>query len=96
MFCPPDEVRERMLNWLQLVRRDDEPIQICFDYDADWTLFCAALGERVTDWISPKMIHRDINSLLHYEFFKKSGLPEHHALFDARANKYAYRNRRYA
>jgi hypothetical protein len=35
-------------------------------------------------------IGRDINNLLHDEYFQKSGLPEHHALYDARANLYAY------
>jgi len=26
-----------------------------------------------------------------YDFFKNSGLPEHHALYDAQANRHAYR-----
>jgi hypothetical protein len=40
-----------------------------------------------------KMIRRDINKLLRYDFYKRTGLPEHHALYDARANQYAYRPR---
>lgn len=34
-------------------------------------------------WCHYKLIDRDINELLLYHFFKKSGLPEHHALYGA-------------
>ncbi|MGZ5799947.1 MAG: hypothetical protein ACXWJZ_04875 [Burkholderiaceae bacterium] len=92
-FCKTDEVSALILNWLLFVRRSDEDMHICIDYETDWDLFCAAINYQVPPWIHRKMIRRDINELMLYDFFKKSGLPEHHALYDARANKYAYRPR---
>lgn len=92
-FVPLEDVRLHILNWLAIVRRDDEDIDVCIDYEADWDLFYLAMDKRVPPWIRRKDVARDINELLLYSFSKKSGLPEHHALYDARANRYAYRPR---
>ncbi len=93
-FCPLEEVYVRMMKWLNIVRREDEEFDICIDYEADWEFFCDCLDHRVPYWCHRKMIWRDINELLLYDFHKRTGLPEHHALYDARANQYAYRPRR--
>lgn len=82
-----------IIKWLEIVRRDKEDVFICVDYQTDWDLFCDALDYRVPTWCHCKMVNQDINKLLLYSFFKKSGLPEHHALYDAQANRYAYRPR---
>lgn len=88
-----EELRMKIIHWLQIVRRNNEDVFICFDYETDWDLFCNALEYRVPPWCHRKMIERDISELLYFHFFKKSGLPEHHALYDAQANRYAYRPR---
>lgn len=90
-WCPVFALRMRLMSWLETVRGTDEDIDICIDYEAGWELFCPALDERVPCWIHRKWIGADISALLVYDFFRKSGLPQHHALYDARAAKYAYR-----
>jgi hypothetical protein len=92
-FVSADDLRMQIIKWLEIVRRDHEDVFICVDYETDWELFCCALDDRVPAWIHLKMIDQDINQLLLYHFFKASGLPEHHALYDAQANRYAYRPR---
>lgn len=91
--CSLEEVRLRILQWLEIVRRPPEELCICIDYQTDWDLFCVAVDYRVPSWVHRKMVSRDINELLLYSFFKQTGLPEHHALYDARANAFAYQPR---
>lgn len=92
-FFTADNLRLEIIKWLEIVRRDREDVFICVDYQTDWDLFCDVLDYRVPPWCHCKMVNRDINELLLYSFFKKSGMPEHHALYDAQANRYAYRPR---
>lgn len=92
-FVPLDNVRLHILKWLEIARRNAEGIEICIDYETDWDLFCLVMDYRIPEWIRRKDVASDINELLLYSFFKTTGLPEHHALYDARANRYAYRPR---
>jgi hypothetical protein len=91
--CPFDDLRGKILEWLQLVRNKGEDVEICFDFQTDWDLFADALDYRVPEWCRPRLISRNINELLRYSFHKENGLPEHHALYDARANCFAFRER---
>jgi hypothetical protein len=92
-FIELNDARLRIYKWLENVRRDKEAIHICTDYQADWDLFCKVMDGRPPSWVHHKSISRDINKLLLYSFHKKTGLSAHHALYDARANKHAYRPR---
>lgn len=92
-FCPVDDLYMKITSWLKIIRTLDEDVDICFDYQTDWDLFSVALDGRVPSWCRPYMVSRNINELLRYEFHKKNNLPEHHALYDAQANRYAYRER---
>ncbi|MFL9927157.1 3'-5' exoribonuclease [Herbaspirillum lusitanum] len=92
-FCPIDDLYMKITSWLKIIRPHDEDVDICFDYQTDWDLFSVALDGRVPAWCRPCMVSRNINELLRYEFHKKNKLPEHHALYDAQANRYAYRER---
>lgn len=92
-FCPIDDLYMKITSWLKIIRTHDEDVDICFDYQTDWDLFSVALDGRVPAWCRPCMVSRNINELLRYEFHKKNNLPEHHALYDAQANRYAYRER---
>lgn len=89
--CSSENLRLQILKWLEIVRRNDEPVEICIDYQTDWDLFCDALDYRVPTWCKKRLVAQNINELLLYEFHKKSGLEDHHALYDARANLYAFR-----
>lgn len=84
-------LRHEIIKWLEIVRRDKEDVFICVDSPTDWNLFCAAMDERVPSWCIYKLMETEIVELMLYDFFKKSGLPEHHALYDAQANRHAYR-----
>ncbi|MCA1322877.1 3'-5' exoribonuclease [Herbaspirillum sp. alder98] len=88
--CPFEELRHRILSWLNLIRNDGATVAICFDYQTDWDLFNDAMDYRIPDWCCPRSIARNINELLRYSFYKKNSLPEHHALHDAKANRYAF------
>lgn len=92
-FIEWDDAYLHLYKWLEIVRRGNEDIHICTDYEADWDLFCKVLDDRPPSWVHHKPVGRDINELLLYSFHKRTGLPEHHALYDARANQYAYRPR---
>lgn len=82
-----------IIKWLEIVRRDKEQVFICVDCRTDWDLFCFALDNRVPIWCHLKLVEDEIIELMLYDFFKNSGLPEHHALYDAQANRHAYRPR---
>lgn len=89
----PDDLYIQLSNWLRLVRPGNETIEICFDYQTDWDLFASVFDHRVPVWCKSRLVARNINELLRYDFHKKHQLPEHHALNDARANSYAFRER---
>jgi len=92
--CTVDELRIKVITWLKLVKRSREDVAICFDYQTDWDLFFDALEYQIPSWCQPRLISsRNVNELLRYEFHKKHNLPEHHALYDALANRYAFRER---
>lgn len=88
-----DELYVKMMQWLRLVRPTDSEISICYDYQADWDLFYDALNGQVPIWCRGRLVADRISELLRYDFHKKENLPEHHALNDARANCYAFRER---
>lgn len=86
-----DNLHLEIIKWLEIVRRNKEDVFICVDYETDWDLFCQALNHRVPPWCHYKLVNSEIVELMLYDFFKNSGLPEHHALYDAQANRHAYR-----
>jgi hypothetical protein len=88
-YCSVFELRVNILTWLETVRRKDEEVHICADCRTDIDLFYDALDYRVPAWLCGALIGSSIDSRLSVEFFKQKGLPQHHALYDARANKYA-------
>lgn len=87
--CEHAQLRDQILAWLDIVRGNKE-IEICFDYQADWDLFINAMDYRVPKWCKSRNIAGNIDELLLSSFHKERGLPEHHALYDAQANRYAF------
>ena len=90
-FCPRPDLRLRILTWLSLVRQGDERLLIVYDYTTDWSLFIDALDYDVPVWCEGENVACDINKHLLRQYFATTGQQEHHALHDARANRYAYR-----
>lgn len=90
-YFTKNELHLEIIKWLEIVRRNKEDVYICVDYQTDWDLFCEALDYRVPSWCHLKMVDSEIVELMLYDFFKHSGLPEHHALYDAQANRHVYR-----
>jgi len=91
--CSKQELGERLLIWLGSVRPPNAILEICFDFQTDWNLFAIALGGSVPIWCQARLIGGEINELLRYEFHKRNQLPEHHALYDAQAMRYSFRER---
>ncbi|WP_050464315.1 3'-5' exoribonuclease [Herbaspirillum autotrophicum] len=87
------ELAEKLRSWLDVLNAAHGTLEICFDFQTDWDLFIDALDYQVPKWCVQKQVNRNINELLYYEYHKKNALPEHHALYDARANRFAYRER---
>lgn len=95
-YAPDAEVSKDVLyakitEWLRIVRSRSDVIEICYDYQTDWDLFYDVLGGQVPAWCMRRLVADRIGELLRYEFHQKNRLPEHHALNDARANCYAFR-----
>lgn len=92
--CEKHELRSRILDWLKLVRRGNEDLQICYDYQTDWDLFADALNGDIPSFIKPRLVNSEISDLLFEQFFEKNReYYQHHALHDAKANAYAFRER---
>ena len=85
-----DSLCEQLLTWLTAIRPETVDIEICYDYQTDWDLFIDAIDYQVPAWCRPRLIASNINEVLKYEFYKKHELPQHHALYDARANRSAF------
>ena len=88
--CKDDyELRTRLLTWLTLVK-PRTTLQICYEAAEDWTLLTAVLGV-VPAFVQGKHLYsNEVNELMRWDFFQRSGLPEHHALYDARALRAAF------
>lgn len=92
--CEKEVLRSRILDWLKLVRRGNEDLQICYDYQTDWDLFADALDGDIPSFIEPRNVSSEISCLLFEQFFEHNrDHYQHHALHDAKANAYAFRER---
>ena len=90
-YLSRDELYFRMNDWLRLIKPATDILEICYDYQTDWDLFCLALEDRPPAWCIPRLVANNINEILRIDYHAKHALPEHHALHDARANCYAFR-----
>jgi hypothetical protein len=82
----------KIVDWLEEIRNGAK-VEICFDYEKDWYLFSNLFGHRPPSWCEKRNVYGDIHDLLRDEYFLQSGQAGHHALNDARANRFAYRPR---
>lgn len=87
--CNKQQLSLRLMQWLAQFA-DQQPV-ICFDYDGDWELFCAAMNDEIPEWLHAENIYQKLDQLELQVFFIENKLSQHHALYDARANRHAYR-----
>jgi hypothetical protein len=86
------ELRMRLLTWLAMVKQQ-KPMTVCFDSELDWAYFKTILGT-VPEYCIPRLLDpAEVIDLLRESFFQQTGLPEHHALYDARALCYSFREK---
>jgi hypothetical protein len=89
-ICSTSELPIRLSAWLNEIKIGHDSVEICCDSQTDWNLFIKASGYQVPRWCTQRMIGSNINELVYQMFYKERNLPEHHALYDARANRSAY------
>lgn len=66
-------------------------IVLCFDSQYDESLFRSIFDGYPPPFLRFRNVDGNINELLRHEFHVKNMLPEHHALNDAMAMRYAFR-----
>ncbi|MFO0157719.1 MAG: hypothetical protein ACK51V_01610 [bacterium] len=86
--CTPEELASRMVSWL-LPYENQNPT-LCYDFAGDWFLFSKALSYKVPIWLTPQNIYQQIDPLACETYLQANRLPQHHALYDARANQHAF------
>ncbi len=86
--CTRQELKKRLMQWLRQFAHQSPTI--CFDYSGDWQLLCAALDHEIPKWLGKQNIYSNLDQERLEMFFIQHGLDEHHALNDAKANRYAY------
>lgn len=89
--CPYDELHVRLRAWFQVINLAGN-ITICHDSEYDRTLLLKVFDNTLPPFLNFRDVGScNINELLRYDFHRKNNLPEHHALNDALANRYAFR-----
>ena len=89
-----ESLRVKMSDWLSQFA-DANPV-ICYDFDGDWQLLRHAMCDEIPMWLKNENVYQQIDDLLVEQFFMESGRTEHHALHDAMANRFAYKQDRQA
>ncbi|MCI1006844.1 3'-5' exoribonuclease [Herbaspirillum sp. C7C8] len=85
------EMTANLKSWLENISSDNNVLEICFDFQTDWDLFIGALDYSLPKQCQQKKIANKVDELACQEFLRIHNLPEHHALYDAQANQFGYR-----
>jgi len=86
--CTADELCDGLNQWLAPFAKD-APV-ICFDFDGDWRLLCHAMRYEIPEWLRWKNIYRYLDQVALQMYFIDNRIKDHHALHDAKANRYAF------
>jgi 3' exoribonuclease, RNase T-like len=86
---PFHQVRRELLHWLAHIPIKPKPV-LCFDYEGDLQLVEHLIGGPLPKGWKTENVYSRINDLDKERFFMDTGLSDHHALHDARANAYAF------
>lgn len=85
---PFSELRGELSLWLTSVPMKPRPV-LCYDFDGDLALVNHLLGGPLPHGWKAENIEGRLDAGRRAEYFRKYG-GEHHALHDARANRYAF------
>lgn len=86
-----DNLRSVILNWFNLVSTQGESITICSDSKTDYDFLVEALDNRVPSHINYQFIGESLSYPRMFHYYEVNGLAEHHALHDAKANCYSFK-----
>lgn len=89
--CSYDKLHIVLRDWFAVVKGRGN-MTICYDANQDKDLFLQIFDQRPPNFLNFRNVgERHVNELLRHEFHTKEQLPEHHALHDACAMRYAFR-----
>jgi hypothetical protein len=89
-FCSIPQLHTRIRDWLTVVK-GAPLVDLCFDSQHDENLFRNIFDGYPPGFLRFRNVDRNINEFLRHEFHMRNSLAEHHALNDARAMRYAFR-----
>ena len=88
-MMPRAQLRGELRAWLEQFK-DRRPC-LCYDDFADFALYRELVEADVPPWLMSENIWQKIDAERRQQFWSESGLQEHHALNDAKANRVSYR-----
>lgn len=96
-WCSREDLPERLLRWLNAVRTDHDTVLVLYDHHADYDLLhnvLSALGALgpVPHWLHHRLQRFVVNREKWEAFLSGRGWTPHHALNDARALQYLFRD----
>jgi hypothetical protein len=90
------QVARALSDWLEIYRQDCATV--CYDYNLDWYLMAELLrilpDENWPDFLTTRLIWGDLDQQAMDYYWAEAdafGHKPHHALYDARGNRYAYK-----
>jgi hypothetical protein len=87
------DLQKELLNWFRAIRTETT-VNLFYDSEFDKRLFLDIFNGDAPKFVNHKQIgRRNISELLRKHYCASSCLPEHHALNDARALRYAFLGR---
>lgn len=88
-----EEIGVALLSWMEQFKC----VEVCFDYSMDFELFYYLCRDpetlKIPEWIRGRNIAKEISDLAVERYWHENGRMAHHALHDARANRYAFFNK---
>jgi len=88
-----EDLQNELLNWFRAIRLETT-VKLFYDSEFDKKLFNDIFNGGPPKFVNHKQIgRRNISELLRNHYYAFSCLPEHHALNDARALRYAFLER---
>ncbi|MEC5218690.1 hypothetical protein RCH09_003664 [Actimicrobium sp. GrIS 1.19] len=73
---------------------DGSRVSICFDNVVDWAMLSDLFDKAPPAWLHSRNIRDYIDWPMRQRYFEQTRFPEHHALYDARANCQAAQSER--
>lgn len=84
-----EELKVAVVTWLAPFEHES-PV-ICFDHMIDWVLLWELYDKNTPAWLGSRNIKANLDLVARESFFEETGMIQHHALHDARANRFSMR-----